>query len=71
MISPKGRLRQAFSVSSSSAAARLTWEEEFVVPQSCSVMAATLRVETPWIYISANVRRKALSLRRPFYNASG
>ena len=36
-----------------------------LVPQSSWVMAATLRVETPWTYISARASFKARSLRSP------
>jgi len=38
-----------------------SWEEK-ERPHNSSVMAATLRVETPWIYISMSARTRALSL---------
>ena len=40
-------------------------------PQSCSTMAVTLRVETPWTYISARASMSACSLRTPFSKAQG
>lgn len=49
-----------------SGAARLTWEEETSTPHNCSVIAFTLRVETPCTYISASARVRARSLRRLF-----
>jgi hypothetical protein len=44
---PRGRARQSESSTSSLAAQALTWAELTEVPQSCSTMAETLRVETP------------------------
>ena len=41
------------------------------VPQSSSTMAETLRVETPWTYISAMASLRACSERRPFSRALG
>ncbi len=35
------------------------------MPHSSSVIAVTLRVETPWTYISAIASFSARSLRRP------
>ena len=52
-------------------AARLTWALVTSRPQSSSVMAATLRVETPWTYISATASFNARSLRTPFSRAEG
>ena len=41
----------------------LTDEAEKLWPHSCSVTALTLRVETPWTYISASALTKARSER--------
>lgn len=38
-------------------------EAEKLCPQSSSVIAFTLRVETPWMYISAKAETRAFSLR--------
>jgi hypothetical protein len=43
----EGRFRPVSNSASRAAAARLTWALRTSKPQSCSVMAATLRVETP------------------------
>ena len=40
-----------------------TWLLEKRVPHSCSVIAATLRVETPWMYISIRLSTNACSVR--------
>src|ERR1035437_7137555 len=66
-----GRERHAWSWTSSLAAHWLTWVELTEVPQSCSTMAETLRVETPWTYISARASMSACSLRTPFSKALG
>ena len=45
---------------------RSSWlmvEAEKLTPQRCSVMALTLRVETPWTYISASASTRAFSFR--------
>jgi len=42
---------------------RLTVLAENVCPHSSSVIALTLRVETPWTYISANALTSAFSDR--------
>ena len=49
----------------------LTWVELTAVPQSSSTMAETLRVETPWTYISAMASLRACSERSPFSKALG
>ena len=56
---------------SRSLAHALTCEELTVVPQSSSTMAETLRVETPWTYISARASLRACSERMPFSKALG
>lgn len=52
-VGAKGRVRHASRSASNSAAQRLTCLELTEVPQSVSTMAATSRVETPWMYIPA------------------
>ena len=50
---------------------RLTCVDEISLPHNRSVIAATLRVDTPCTYISANASINARSLRNPFSNACG
>jgi hypothetical protein len=53
------------------AAARLTRVDETPIPHTRSTIAVTLRVETPWTYISASARLSARSLRSLFSSACG
>ncbi|MEN6297858.1 MAG: hypothetical protein ABFC92_07920 [Rectinema sp.] len=66
MILPQQPVPHAVISSSSAAAAALTWVDEMAVPQSCSTMSETLRIETPLTYISAIASLSARSLCIPF-----
>jgi hypothetical protein len=76
ITSPSGRLRQASNTSSSIAAAQLTCVEETDAPHNCSLMIATLRVETPalHIHLCQGERQRALTaqplLQRPGIEAT-
>jgi hypothetical protein len=65
LISPRGRLRQASSSSSSSLAARLTCEEDRLSMPNSRITASTSRVDTPLMYISATASITARTERRP------
>jgi len=49
----------------------LTSLAEILVPQSCSTIALTFRVETPWKYISIMARTNACSLRSYLAKSDG
>ena len=68
---PSGRLRHRSSSSSSNFVALLTCVLLTLKPHSSSVILATLRVDTPWIYISAKANFKARSERNPFSKLLG
>jgi hypothetical protein len=63
VCSPSGRSFQAATSGSRRAQSAETVDLEQLVPHSSSVMAVTLRVETPLTTISMSARTTACSLR--------